>query len=79
MVRFFGLLGSELQKRGGIEDNSKIIFLISQQKHVVTPMFLLRNRKNIFELSSILPLIMYSHTYPSSFICLKCGSVLLLS
>ena len=26
---------SELQIRGGIEDNSKIIFLISQQKHIL--------------------------------------------
>ena len=25
----------ELQIRGGIEDNSKIIFLISQQKHIL--------------------------------------------
>ena len=29
-------IGTELQIRGGIEDNSKIIFLISQRKHVVT-------------------------------------------
>ena len=28
---------AELQIRGGIEDNLKIIFLISQQKHAVTP------------------------------------------
>ena len=28
---------AELQIRGSIEDNSKTIFLISQQKHVVTP------------------------------------------
>ena len=28
---------AELQISGGIEDNSKIIFLISQQKRVVTP------------------------------------------
>ena len=27
----------EFQIRGGIADNSKIIFLVSQQKHVVTP------------------------------------------
>ena len=27
----------ELQIRGGIEDNSNIIFLISKQKHVVAP------------------------------------------
>ena len=26
---------SELQIKGGIEDNSKIIFLISQQKHML--------------------------------------------
>ena len=26
---------SELQIRGGIEDNSKIIYLISQQKHML--------------------------------------------
>ena len=26
---------AELQIRGGIEDNSKIIFLISQQKHML--------------------------------------------
>ena len=42
--------------RGGIEDNSKIIFLISQQKHVVAPQqnrlgktfktFLRRNMEN---------------------------------
>ena len=30
-------LVSELQIKGGIEDNSKIIFLISQRKHVVAP------------------------------------------
>ena len=45
---FFGLMNTffvpkgwqvcaELQIRGGIENNSKIIFLISQSKHVVTP------------------------------------------
>ena len=28
---------TELQIREGIEDNSEIIFLISQRKHVVTP------------------------------------------
>ena len=28
---------TELQIRGGNEDNSRIIFLISQQKHVMTP------------------------------------------
>ena len=28
-------LDTELQKRGGIEDISKIIFLISQQKHML--------------------------------------------
>ena len=28
-------LTPELQIRGGIEDNSKIIFLISQQKHML--------------------------------------------
>ena len=28
---------SKLQVRGGTEYNSKIIFLISQEKHVVTP------------------------------------------
>ena len=27
----------ELQIRGSIEDNSKMIILISQRKHVVTP------------------------------------------
>ena len=26
---------SEIQMRGGIEDNSKIIFLLSQQKHML--------------------------------------------
>ena len=29
---------SELQIRGGIQDNSKIIFLISQQKHMLWPL-----------------------------------------
>ena len=38
-VDFPGLFNSaELQIRGGVEDNSKKIFLISQQKkYVVTP------------------------------------------
>ena len=29
---------SELQIRGGIEDNLKIIFLISQRKHMLLPL-----------------------------------------
>ena len=36
--RLYGFLyeeNSELQIRGAIEDNSKIIFLISQQKHML--------------------------------------------
>ena len=31
------MLSSELQIRQDIEDNSKVIFLISKQKHDVTP------------------------------------------
>ena len=33
LFHIFGVLYAELLIRGGIEDNSKIIFLISQQKH----------------------------------------------
>ena len=34
-AKAMGHLQSELQRREGIEDNSKIIFLISQQKHTL--------------------------------------------
>ena len=34
-IKYEELILPELQIRGGIEDNSKIIFLISQQKHML--------------------------------------------